>query len=178
MVIDCLKWYQNDRTLFKIIVDDIWWSKRIFKTIDLNGPLIYEDDWYTWNHLSKTVLICHSYLAKFLQFLNWVGLGPSDLWICLFSLFYVFSLSLMVVGEEINSIHLPFSHLLVLHRLQNVYSLSCAWFSFCFLFQDYLFISVQEVCNECFVCTGQPTTDHDPATDHDTGWENENNEDN
>ena len=107
MVIDCLKWYQNDRTLFKIIVDDIWWSKRIFKTIDLNGPLIYEDDWYTWNHLSKTVLICHSYLAKFLQFLNWVGLGPSDLWICLFSLFYVFSLSLMVEGEEINSIHLP-----------------------------------------------------------------------
>ena len=30
----------------------------------------------------------------------------------------------MVEGEEINSIHLPFSHLLVLHRLQNVYSLS------------------------------------------------------
>ena len=30
----------------------------------------------------------------------------------------------MAGGEEINSIHLPFSHLLVLHRLQNVYSLS------------------------------------------------------
>ena len=61
------------------------------------------------------------------------------------SLFLYFSLSLMVGGEEINSIHLPFSHLLVLLALQNVYSLP---FPFLSTFSFFLPLHIHKKCDK------------------------------